>query len=87
MSTGNSNLTNLRGLSEIGVDHEHSALGLAEGCALCGGRGYIRWTVFFMYPYVFVAGPNKHDTLLIIACANGTRNSTRPRLSPSRKRG
>ena len=29
-----------------------------------------------MYPYVFVAGPNKHDALLIIACANGTRNST-----------
>ena len=63
-------------VSEIGVDHEHSALGLAEGCALCGGRGYIRWTVFFVYPYVFVAGPNKHDTLLIIACADGTRNST-----------
>ena len=31
-----------------------------------------------MYPYVFVAGPNKHDALLIIPCANGTRNSTGP---------
>jgi len=30
-----------------------------------------------MYPYVFVAGPNKHDTLLIIAWADGTRNSTK----------
>ena len=61
-------------MSEIGVDH--SALGLAEGCAPCGGWGYISGIVFFMYPYVFVAGPNKHDALLIIACADGTRNST-----------
>ena len=29
-----------------------------------------------MYPYVVVAGPDKHDALLIIACADGTRNST-----------
>jgi len=40
------------------------------------GWGYISGIVFFMYPYVFVAGPNKHDALLIIACADGTRNST-----------
>ena len=48
-------------LSEVGTDHEHSALGLAEGCAPWGARGYISGVVFFMYPYVFVAGPNKHD--------------------------
>jgi len=33
-----------------------------------------------MYPYVFVVGPNKHGALLIIACADGTRNSTDPQL-------
>jgi len=61
-------------MSEIGTDNEHSTLGLAEGL---GGPGvYISRIVFFVYPYVFVAGPNKHDALLIIACADGTRNST-----------
>jgi len=63
-------------MSEIGTDHEHSALGPAEGCAPWGARGYISGIIFFMYPYVFVAGPNKHGALLIIACADGTRNST-----------
>jgi len=55
------------------------ALGAWTGrglCAPCGGRGYISGIVFFMYPYVFVADHNKHDALLIIACADGTRNST-----------
>ena len=39
------------------------------GCAPCGGRGYISRAVF-------VAGPNKHNALLIIACADGTQNLT-----------
>jgi len=54
------------------------ALGAWTSRGLCplGARGDISGTVFFMYPYVFVAGPNKYDALLIIACADGTRNST-----------
>ena len=54
-------------MSEFGTDH-----------VLCplGARGYISRTVLFVYPYVCVAGPNKHNALLIIACADGTRNST-----------
>jgi len=39
------------------------ALGAWTGRGLCPfrGRGHISGTVFFMYPYVFVAGLNKHD--------------------------
>jgi hypothetical protein len=28
-------------------------------------KGYLSTPVLFIYPYVFVAGPNKHDALLI----------------------
>ena len=40
------------------------------------GRQGISRAVFFMYPHVFVVGPNKHDALFLIAYANGTRNAT-----------
>ena len=45
------------------MDHQHSALGLAEGRAPWGARRYISRTVFLMYPYVFVEDPNKRDAL------------------------
>lgn len=37
-------------------NHKHSALALAEGCA--------PWAEYINRP-VFVAGPNKHDDLLV----------------------
>jgi hypothetical protein len=36
-------------------------------------RRYISKTVFFMYPYVFVAGPNKHDNLLDYLCRRNAK--------------
>ena len=45
-------------------------------CVGRGRQGYISKAVFFMYPYVFVAGSNQDDALLIIACAEGMRNLT-----------
>jgi hypothetical protein len=67
-------------MSEIG-NHEHSALVLAEGYR----DGYISKPVFFIYPYVFVAEPNKHDVLLVSRaptdCEILTHHSQSSRLS------
>jgi len=63
-----------RGVSEFGALDSWSSRGRCSR----DPRGYISGGVALMYPYVFVAGPNKHDALLIIPCANGTRNSTGP---------
>ena len=38
---------------------------VVRGLCACGPREYIGRAVFFMYPYVFVAGPNKHDVILV----------------------
>jgi uncharacterized protein YfaP (DUF2135 family) len=62
----------------IWTNHEQSAL-VAEGCAL---KGYISRAVFFMYPYVFAAGPNNHDVLPV----NGTRNWTAANAMDRKKR-
>jgi len=39
------------------------ALSACSSRGLCPspGEGYTGIAVFFVYPYVFVAGPNKHD--------------------------
>jgi hypothetical protein len=36
-------------------------------------RRYISRAIFFMYPYVFVAGPNKHDNLLDYLCQRNSK--------------
>ena len=51
-------------LSDFGVEHELSVLatGVSSPEAVCPWiREYIGRAVSFMYPYVLVAGPNKHD--------------------------
>jgi hypothetical protein len=40
----------------------------------CSSReGYISRAVFFMYPYVLIAGPNKHDNLLDCLCRRNAK--------------
>ena len=48
-------------LSETGVDREQLALVPAEGCAPADPGGMR----IFMWPYMFVAGPNKPNDLLV----------------------
>jgi hypothetical protein len=66
---------------------QHASLVLAEVHAL---RRYISRAIFFMYPYVFVAGPNKHDNLFDYLCRRNAKFDSRvgsPQLtgSPSQR--
>jgi hypothetical protein len=46
------------------------------GCASGIEEGYISRSVLFMYPYVFVAHPNKHGVLLVSRVATDCKTLT-----------